>query len=353
MSEDEIEVLVRVAEERAALGALGVDEEQYKILNAHRKAKQDLEMAQGRERAKRLKDLGDKVSLPKVGPGRMDHWACLTFLDHVRAWREVPEHLQDVDDQLFQSILLNHLSGHPHQLISAHVASIRQKHSRPAEWSEIEKAFTEEYLSKTPKRDNRVNFYQCKWESGTLSNFVSQFRVLLTRCQGDGIFLEADEVVACDYFLRAIGSHAYAKEQLRRNQGDKLEEWEQIDDLLTFAQTKYGHLTMVPDYHKRQRSDGGRFGQSTREDGGKPGRGREAQKHQGVEDTPQSSQQGGGHKSDRTYLSVAAKEWYRAGNRCFRCGIANHPTFRCRAAEAKLAVDLPANLREECEKKVP
>ena len=28
MSEDEIEVLVRVAEERAALGALGVDEEQ-------------------------------------------------------------------------------------------------------------------------------------------------------------------------------------------------------------------------------------------------------------------------------------------------------------------------------------
>jgi len=70
--------------------------------------------------------------------------------------------------------------------------------------------------------------YKLRWEQGLLNDFVSQFRILLTRCQGDGLYGGANEVLACDLFLKAISQHTYASEQLRRNQADKLDEWEFI-----------------------------------------------------------------------------------------------------------------------------
>jgi hypothetical protein len=271
---DELAVILNSQVEKEVLTAAGIGAEQIKALEAHRKAKLELSQGAERERAKRLRELGNKVELTKAGPDRLDHWACLTYLQHIQQWRDVPEHLEGVDDSFFLAILLNHLSGHPHQLISTKAEAIRREFGRVPTWVELETAFKQEYCSKTPERDNRFAMYRLKWEQGSLSEFVSQFRILLTRCQGDGLYLGVTEVMACDQFQKAILQHGYASEELRRNQGNNMAEWKRINELLDHAQSTYGHLMMHPDPNKRQRTEGGRFGQGRFGQGGRSGTGR-------------------------------------------------------------------------------
>ena len=108
----------------------------------------------------------------------------------------------------------------------------------------------------------------------------------------------------------------------------------------------YGHLVMHSDHNKRPRVDGGRFG-STR--GGKVhgGRGRDGDR------VPHAAGgQAGGHvPADRMYLSFATKEWYKSNHRCFKCGSADHTVWKCNANAPRLAADLPALLKVECEQR--
>jgi len=191
--------------------------------------------------------------------------------------------------------------------------------------------------------------YRVRWESGSLSEF--HFRLLLTRCQADGIYMDKNEVLACDLFQRAIAGHQVATDSLRRNP-ENLEEWEKISALLSRAQETYGHLRMGSDPAKRQRTDtGGRFSQGARgggQGGRNPGgRGRDVHAQQG-----EGSGSQGGAVRDSPHLSPSAKDWYKSHHRCFRCGAEDHPYWRCTADKGKLAHDLPANLRSECDKKL-
>jgi len=349
---EELAVLVRSAREKAALIEAGVEPDQLRALEAHRKAQHEQAQSEAKDKAKRLKDLGGMVDFPKAGPEKLDHWECVTFLEHVKRWRDAPEHMKDVDDDFFVSILLNHLKGHPHQAVSSRVSAIHREHTRAATWADLQAILKGEYYSKTPEKDNRMAFYKAKWEQGSLSEFVSHYRVLLTRCQEDGQFLGVSQLVACDMFQQAIAQHSHAREHLRRNEGANMAEWERIDDLLHMAQATYGHLMMHPDSNKRPRPEGGRFGAGRGDHGGRfgPGRGRGGQGQQREAQAEEGQQRA---QRDEPHLSTAAKEWYRGQNRCFRCGAVGHPSFRCRSEKAKLAHELPGQLRSECDRGLP
>ena len=304
-----------------------------------------------------MKELQDKLELPKAGPNKLDHWECVTFIEQLQRWRDVSKNMKGVDDSLFLSILLNHLTGHPHQLVSSKVAAIRRESlaedgvERSPTWDELQATLQGEYFSKTPQRDNRIALKKLRWEQGSLTEFVSQFRVLLTRCQGDGQYLGISQILACDLFQGAIAQHSYATEHLRRNEGDNLKEWESIDALLKMAQSTYGHLMMHHDPNKRQRQEGGRFGSGRGDQGGRfaHGRGRGAQRSHG--DRQEGQQEA--PKRDLPYLSAAAKQWYQGENRCYRCGDVGHPFWRCKSERPKVAHELPGPLRSECDRGMP
>jgi hypothetical protein len=118
LPEDEVDTLLQSAQEKAALCALGIGEDQYKGLEVYRRAKYQYNMDLEKEKAKRAREMGNKVQLPKAGPARLNHWETLTYIQHVDQWRAVPEHLEAIDDAFFLSIIMNQLTGDPHQLIT-------------------------------------------------------------------------------------------------------------------------------------------------------------------------------------------------------------------------------------------